>query len=179
MKKLSQLSKMKIIGIFIIIISLAIGIIIYTNREKELTIQLKDNKTITIEYGKTMDVNFDNFILKKAYSQEEYKKLKKETKITTNLINEEGKDYPAIGKYVIKMQYKDQTVNKKVIVKDTTKPVFNDTNEVSYTINTKNYDYASVIQATDLSSVEVTFDTTQINIAKAGDYKLLATAKDT
>ncbi len=62
MKKLSQLSKMKIIGIFIIIISLAIGIIIYTNREKELTIQLKDNKTITIEYGKTMDVNFDNFI---------------------------------------------------------------------------------------------------------------------
>lgn len=179
MKKLSQLSKMKIISIFIIIISLAIGIIIYTNREKELTIQLKDNKTITIEYGKTMDVNFDNFILKKAYSQEEYKKLKKETKITTNLINEEGKDYPAIGKYVIRMQYKDQTVNKKVIVKDTTKPVFNDTNEVSYTINTKNYDFASVIQATDLSSVEVAFDTTQINIAKAGDYKLLATAKDT
>lgn len=179
MNKLKKISKIKIIGILIILISLAIGSIYYFNREKELTLCFKNDKNITIEYGKTVDINFDDLIETKDYSKEEIKKLKEETKLSTNIENEEGKDYPAIGKYVLQFKYQDQKINKKVIVKDTTKPVFNDTNEVTLTLGTQNYDYSSTIQATDLSATEIHFDASNVNISKAGDYKLIATAKDT
>ena len=179
MNKLKEISKIKIIGILIILIFLAIGSIYYFNQEKELTLCFKNDKNITIEYGKTVDTNFDDFIDTKDYSKEEIKKLKEETEISTNLENEEGKEYPAIGKYVIQFKYQDQKINKKVIVKDTTKPVFNDTNEISLTTGTQNYDYSSTVEATDLSPIEIHFDASNVHVEKAGDYKLIATAKDT
>lgn len=179
MNKLKEISKIKIIGILIILISLAIGSIYYFNQEKELTLCFKNDKNITIEYGKTVDMNFDDFIDIKDYSKEEIKKLKEETEISTNIENEEGKEYPAIGKYVIQFKYQDQKINKKVIVKDTTKPVFNDTNEISLTTGTQNYDYSSTVEATDLSPIEIHFDASNVHVEKAGDYKLIATAKDT
>lgn len=179
MNKLKEISKIKIIGILIILISLAIGSIYYFNQEKELTLCFKNDKNITIEYGKTVDTNFDDFIDTKDYSKEEIKKLKEETEISTNIENEEGKEYPAIGKYVIQFKYQDQKINKKVIVKDTTKPVFNDTNEISLTTGTQNYDYSSTVEATDLSPIEIHFDASNVHVEKAGDYKLIATAKDT
>ena len=179
MNKLKEISKIKIIGILIILIFLAIGSIYYFNQEKELTLCFKNDKNITIEYGKTVDTNFDYFIDTKDYSKEEIKKLKEETEISTNIENEEGKEYPAIGKYVIQFKYQDQKINKKVIVKDTTKPVFNDTNEISLTTGTQNYDYSSTVEATDLSPIEIHFDASNVHVEKAGDYKLIATAKDT
>ena len=179
MNKLKEISKIKIIGILIILIFLAIGSIYYFNQEKELTLCFKNDKNITIEYGKTVDTNFDDFIDTKDYSKEEIKKLKEETEISTNIENEEGKEYPAIGKYVIQFKYQDQKINKKVIVKDTTKPVFNDTNEISLTTGTQNYDYSSTVEATDLSPIEIHFDASNVHVEKAGDYKLIATAKDT
>lgn len=68
------------------------------------------------------------------------KEIKKEIKITDNLKNEDQKDYPAIGNYTINIKYQDQKLKKKVIVKDTTAPVFRN-KEVSFEEGTENYDF--------------------------------------
>ena len=44
------------------------------------------------------------------------KEIKKETKITDNLKNEDQKDYPAIGNYTINIKYQDQKLKKKVTI---------------------------------------------------------------
>ncbi|MGN1182002.1 MAG: N-acetylmuramoyl-L-alanine amidase [Faecalibacillus sp.] len=178
MEKIKRLSLAKKVCILIVLVSLVIGGVFYLTREKDLSFELKNNKDLIVEYGQNIEFSFEDIIQTKQYSKEELKEVKKETKITDNIKNEEGKEYPAIGEYIIKCKYSGQTLQKKVLVKDTTKPVFNDINEVSIIINTKDYDYSSFIQATDLSKVEVTFDTKNVDITKVGDYKVIATAKD-
>ena len=98
--------------------------------------------------------------------------IKKETKITDNLKNEDQKDYPAIGNYTINIKYQDQKLKKKVIVKDTTAPVFNEINEVSFEEGTENYDFNQEIKATDLSNIDLQYDLSSLDINKAGDYQI-------
>lgn len=178
MNKIKNLSLVKKVTIIVVFIAIVIsGIYVFT-KENELPFELKDNKDITVEYGENVEITFEKLIKTKNYSDDELAKVKKATKITHNITNEDGKEYPAIGKYKIKLKYNDQTLTKNVIIKDTVKPVFNEVNEITITQDTKNYDYASQIQATDLSAVEVTFDTSKLDISKPGDYELIANAKD-
>ncbi len=141
--------KKKIIGIGSIVVLLIIGCVFYFTREEKITLSLKDKKDIVVEYGNKVEYSFDNLIQTKNSDKEQLKEVKKETKITSNLKNEDQKEYPAIGTYMITIKYQDQKFKKKIIVKDTTVPTFNETNEVSFEEGTENYDYNKEISATD------------------------------
>ena len=171
--------KKKIIGIGSIVVLLIIGCVFYFTREEKITISLKDKKDIVVEYGNTVQYSFDDLIQIKDIEKEQLKEVKKETKITSNLKNEDQKEYPAIGIYMITIKYQDQKLKKKIIVKDTTVPTFNETNEVSFEEGTENYDYNKEINATDLTNVDIQYDTSSLDIKKAGDYKIKAVATDT
>ena len=65
-----------------------------------------------------------------------------------------------------------------MIVKDTTAPVFNEINEVSFEEGTENYDFNQEIKATDLSNIDLQYDLSSLDINKAGDYQIKVFAKD-
>lgn len=171
--------KKKIIGIGSIVVLLIIGCVFYFTREEKITISLKDKKDIVVEYGNKVEYSFNNLIQIKDIEKEQLKEVKKETKITSNLKNEDQKEYPAIGTYMITIKYQDQKLKKKIIVKDTTVPTFNETNEVSFEEGTENYDYNKAISATDLTTVDVQYDTSSLDTKTPGDYKIKAIATDT
>ena len=171
--------KKKIIGIGSIVVLLIIGCVFYFTREEKITISLKEKKDIVVEYGNKVEYSFDNLIQIKDIEKEQLKEVKKETKITSNLKNEDQKEYPAIGTYMITIKYQDQKLKKKIIVKDTTVPTFNETNEVSFEEGTENYDYNKEISATDLTTVDVQYDTSLLDTKTPGEYKIKAIATDT
>lgn len=168
--------KKRLIGIIGIVIVIIIGGIFYFIREEKIVLSLKNKKDIVVEYGNTIQYSFDDLIQTK--DKDQLKEIKKETKITDNIKKEDQKDYPAIGKYTINIKYKDQKLKKKVIVKDTTPPIFNETNEISFVEGTENYDFNQTIKATDLSNVDLQYDMSSLDINKAGDYQMKAIAKD-
>lgn len=171
--------KKKFIGIIGIVIVVIVGGIFYFTREEKVELSLKNKKDIVIEYGNDVQYSFDDLIQTKDFDKEQLKKIKKETKITSNLKNEDQKEYPAIGTYTINIEYQDQKLKNKIIVKDTTAPTFNETNEVSFEEETESYDYNKEINATDLTNVDIQYDTSSLDIKKAGDYKIKAVATDT
>ncbi|MFR8649691.1 MAG: N-acetylmuramoyl-L-alanine amidase [Faecalibacillus sp.] len=170
--------KKRLIGIIGIVIVIIIGGIFYFTREEKIELSLKNKKDIVVEYGNTVQYSFDDLIQTKDIDKDQLKEIKKETKITDNIKKEDQKDYPAIGKYTINIKYQDQKLKKKVVVKDTTPPVFNETNEVSFVEGTENYDFNQTIKATDLSNVDLQYDMSSLDINKAGDYQMKAIAKD-
>lgn len=171
--------KKRFIGIIGIIIVVIVGSVFYFTREEKIELSLKNKKNIVVEYGNAVQYSFDDLVQTKDFDKEQLKEIKKETKITSNLKNEDQKDYPAIGTYTINIKYQDQKLKKKIIVKDTTAPTFNETNEVSFEEGTENYDYNKEINAIDLTSVDIQYDTSSLDIKKAGDYKIKAVATDT
>ena len=170
--------KKKFIGVIGIVIVVIVGGIYYLTREEKIELSLKNKKEIIVEYGNTVQYSFDDLIQTKDIDKDKLKEIKKETKITDNLKNEDQKDYPAIGNYTINIKYQDQKLKKKVIVKDTTAPVFNEINEVSFEEGTENYDFNQEIKATDLSNVDLQYDLSSLDINKAGDYQIKVFAKD-
>lgn len=171
--------KKKFIGVIGIVIVVIVGGIYYLTREEKIELSLKNKKEIIVEYGNTVQYSFDDLIQTKDIDKDKLKEIKKETKITDNLKNEDQKDYPAIGNYTINIKYQDQKLKKKVIVKDTTVPTFNETNEVSFEEGTENYDYNKEINATDLTTVEIQYDTSTLDTKTPGEYKIKAIATDT
>lgn len=170
--------KKKFIGVIGIVIVVIVGGIYYLTREEKIELSLKNKKEILVEYGNTVQYSFDDLIQTKDIDRDKLKEIKKETKITDNLKNEDQKDYPAIGNYTINIKYQDQKLKKKVIVKDTTAPVFNEINEVSFEEGTENYDFNQEIKATDLSNIDLQYDLSSLDINKAGDYQIKVFAKD-
>lgn len=171
--------KKRFIGIIGIVIVIIIGGIFYFTREEKIELSLKNKKDIIVEYGDAVQYSFEDLIQTKGIDKEQLKEVNEETKITSNLKNEDQKAYPAIGTYTINIKYQDQKLKKKIIVKDTTAPTFNETNEVSFEEGTESYDYNKEINATDLTNVNIQYDTSSLDIKKAGDYKIKAVAIDT
>lgn len=172
------MNKKRMIGICIIIILVITGGIFYFTRDQKITLSLKDNKALNVEYGNNIKYSLNDLINTQDINKEQIKDVIEETKITDNIKNENQKDYPAIGTYMIKIKYKDQNLTKKVIVKDTTPPVFNEINEISFEEGTKDYDFNKEINATDLTPVDLKYDTSSLDINKPGDYKIKTIATD-
>ena len=145
--------KKKFIGVIGIVIAVMVGGIYYLTRAEKMELSLKNKKEIIVEYGNTVQYSFDDLIQTKDIDKDKLKEIKKETKITDNLKNE------------------DQKLKKKVIVKDTTAPVFNEINEVSFEEGTENYDFNQEIKTTDLSNIDLQYDLSSLDINKAGDYQ--------
>ncbi|MBV3132844.1 hypothetical protein KSU55_18295, partial [Erysipelatoclostridium ramosum] len=145
---------------------------------------LSDSKAIKLEYGEKYSVNGMKLLNTEGMDDEDKKILKNGLSIKSNFKYEDGKDYPAIGEYKITMTFNDNTLVKKVKVADTTAPELNtefrDIDIVKGT-DLAAYDFTglNLFSATDLSPVEVGYDSSAVNSNTVGTYVLKVTAKDT
>ena len=145
---------------------------------------LKDSKTIILEYGEKYSVDGMKLLKTKEMNKEEKETLKKGTEVKSNFKYEDGKDYLAIGNYEIKMTFNNDTLVKKVKVADTTAPELNtefrDIDIVKGTdLATYNFTGLNLFNATDLSPIEINYDSSTIDSNTIGTYVLKAMAKDT
>lgn len=145
---------------------------------------LSDSKAIKLEYGDKYSVNSMKLLNTEGMDDEDKKILKNGLSIKSNFKYEDGKDYPAIGEYKITMTFNDNTLVKKVKVADTKAPELNtefrDIDIVKGT-DLATYDFTglNLFSATDLSPVEVGYDSSAVNSNTVGTYVLKVTAKDT
>ena len=177
-------NKKIIAGISVVAVILASTLGIYALTKDNLPdFVLSDSKTIKLEYGDKYSVNGMKLLNTEGMDDEDKKILKNGLSIKTNFKYEDGKDYPAVGEYKITMTFNDNTLVKKVKVADTTAPELNTEFDIDIVKGTdlNNYDFGglNLFNATDLSPVEVGYDSSAVNSSTVGTYVLKVTAKDT
>lgn len=171
------------ISVFAVILASTLGIYALT-KDNLPDFVLSDSKAIKLEYGEKYSVNSMKLLNTEGMDDEDKKILKNGLSIKSNFKYEDGKDYPAIGEYKITMTFNDNTLVKKVKVADTTAPELNtefrDIDIVKGT-DLATYDFTglNLFSATDLSPVEVGYDSSAVNSNTVGTYVLKVTAKDT
>lgn len=177
MKKIKN-KKILISGLLILLVA-AIGLMLFfLNRDQAINFVKTNNEDIVIEYGQTYEPVFKDLVKEKDLSKDDIKELEKETKLKSTIINEEGKEYPGVGQYEVSATYLKNTITKKVIVRDTTIPVFNDVADISFEEGTTDYDFNQNVSANDLSPVTIEYNLEGLDTTKAGSYKIVAIATD-
>lgn len=153
--------------IFILLMISGIGVMSFVNERDKSILLLQDN--VVIEYGNTYNptisevidlskydfINLDNVILK------------------TNIENEEGKEYPAVGEYEVDINYKNVNLKQKIEVKDTIAPELSikDNIEIPFDTDLATYNFQELISVSDLSKVsDYDIDTSNINVSSSGEY---------
>ena len=171
------------ISVFAVILASTLGIYALT-KDNLPDFVLSDSKAIKLEYGAKYSVNGMKLLNTEGMDDEDKKILKNGLSVKSNFKYEDGKDYPAIGEYKITMTFNDNTLVKKVKVADTKAPELNtefrDIDIVKGT-DLATYDFTglNLFSATDLSPVEVGYDSSAVNSNTVGTYVLKVTAKDT
>jgi hypothetical protein len=104
------------------------------------------------------------------------------------LIIEEGKEYLAVGEYEIiiaynsrKITHKNKRLVQKIIVQDTTPPKLEvpEFVELEYGTNIEEYDFESLMTATDLSELgEYIIDTSNVDTSVPGEYIVKVSISD-
>lgn len=166
------ISKKKIIIIAVAAVVVIGGIIVAVLLQNPLNTK-KD--TFEVEFGQPISTDAATYLKKDVD-----KDIVKNTKVTYKADPVEGQEYDNIGDYKVTLKYETKKKEVTVSVKDTTKPEFNATAEAGIeTIEGVELNFAELITATDLSGAEVTFkNADEIDLNKAGEYVLKATAKD-
>lgn len=160
-----------LLGILVIILLIFVGVL-YMNKDK--TLQL-NKETVEIEYGKTYNPNLKDIV--KNYDDFNGKNLKLESTIK----NEDGKEYPSVGKYEVKVTYKKQEVTQKVEVKDTTKPELTvpENIEILQGTDLSTFDFKSLLNATDLSELkDYEIDYSKVDANTVGEYEVNVSIQD-
>lgn len=176
--------KKNIVGINVLAVVLTCTLGIYALTSESLPeFILKNNETIKLEYGEKYSVNGMELLKIKGMDEEEKEILKKGVEIKSDFKYEEGKDYPEVGEYKITMTFNDDTLVKKVKVADTTAPELNtefrDIDIVKGTdLSTYDFSGLNLFNATDLSPVEIGYDSSAIDSNTVGTYVLKTKARD-
>lgn len=160
-----------LLGVIIIILVISVGVL-YINNDK--TLQL-NKETVEVEYGKTYNPSLKEIV--KDYGDFNSKDLKLESTIK----NEEGKEYPSVGKYEVKVTYKKQEVTQKVEVKDTTKPELTvpENIEILQGTDLSTFDFKSLLNATDLSELkDYEIDYSKVDANTVGEYEVNVSIQD-
>ena len=160
-----------LLGVVIIILVISVGVL-YINNDK--TLQL-NKETVEVEYGKTYNPSLKEIV--KDYGDFNSKDLKLESTIK----NEEGKEYPSVGKYEVKVTYKKQEVTQKVEVKDTTKPELTvpENIEILQGTDLSTFDFKSLLNATDLSELkDYEIDYSKVDANTVGEYEVNVSIQD-
>lgn len=160
-----------LLGILAIILIIFVGVL-YINKDK--TLQL-NKETVEIEYGKTYNPNLKDIV--KSYDDFNSKDLKLESTIK----NEDGKEYPSVGKYEVKVTYKKQEVTQKVEVKDTTKPELTvpESIEILQGTDLSTFDFKSLLNTTDLSELkDYEIDYSKVDANTVGEYEVNVSIQD-
>lgn len=179
------------VSVFILSVFIIAGICYFESKKPYIT--LKEGACTIVEYGKEISMNVDDYIDINNIddlSDEDIASLKKEIIISSNVINEVDKDYPAVAVYYLKFEYPKcqvQNGDKKeyveslevnVEVKDTAVPVFNDLSEIKAGQG-EDINFDEYVEAYDLSGIEkIEYDTSALDVNVPGEYIVKATAVD-
>lgn len=145
---------------------------IMSNQDKNIELVLKNEKAITVEYGDPFKVpTIEELVDTSEFTKEQIKAVE----VTKNLKIEEDKDYLALGTHELTITFEEQAVTKKVEVKDTTAPVVEDIETVSFEEGTE-YDLTSHIKSTDLSKLDTKIEGLDHNLV--GEQKVTVTVTD-
>ena len=140
--------------------------------------------------AETMDVEYGNEISTKAGDYLDTEKVNSDiiakTNVTVDISNHDKSDneYISIGEYLVKLTYEDETVEVKVNVKDTTKPIFDKfEKEIEITKDCKpaGEELSKLLKkftAKDLQNVTISLDDSKVDYSKEGTYKATVQAVD-
>lgn len=128
------------------------------------------NKELTVEYGEIVSSDLKTYL----ENSDEYMKNSTMTGIPEN---EEGKEYPAVGEYTLKISHGNTNQEVTIKVEDTKAPTFTD-GITKVTVDNGEKIDKKKFTATDLSDVTITVEDAQIDYTKSGNYKVKVTATD-
>lgn len=166
------MKKIKILlGLFLLSSLVACG-------NNEPKIELKKDEFV-VEYGSVTSeeakdyVKADKDILKETGIS--FKNVKYESRK-----DDDGNDikYLEVGTYKATAVYKDETLDFKITVKDTTAPKFIDFQEKIEVEQNSTEDLITKFKVEDLSETTISLDMEKVDVAKAGEYETTVTAKD-
>lgn len=185
-KKQKQ-KKIIILGVIVGIVVILVGVLGYSISSQSKWDVRED--TITIEYGTSyqptvaaiVDTNKYPFI------------TSENTKITSNISNEEGKEYPAVGNYQLVVSFSgninilglsipsssERTV--ALIIKDTTAPKVTPPEKIEILVGSEFNmdDYIYLFKIEDYSPTQdMVYDTSNVNTGVVGTYTIDAMVED-
>lgn len=169
------------------------GGIVYATRDATPSLKLNKEEFI-IEYGDKFNPDFDTLVDTKGMTNEDKIFLQKNIKIKDNLedeivtvTNEDGtttntkKEYAKVGKYDVKVIYKNETKTVKVIVKDSIAPELTvpENVEILQGSDLATFDFKSLVTATDLAQMnELNIDYSTIDVNTPAEYTVKASIED-
>lgn len=144
---------------------------------------------VAIEYGENYQPALDNLVDLKKYSFI----TPENTQISSNVKNEENKEYTAIGEYQVKLIYKgtikifgitknyEDEKDVAVVVKDTTAPTIEPPEVIEMLVGEPldMSKYVYLFKVTDLSKTkELQLNADDVNNNLVGNYTIVATVED-
>ena len=163
--------KKKIFIVFIVVCILlmisGIGVISFVNERNKSISLLQEN--IVIEYGNTYYP-----VISELIDLTRYHFINLEDVILeTNIENEEGKEYPAVGEYEVNINYKNINLKQRIEVKDTIAPEISikDNIEIPFETDLATYNFQELMSVSDLSKInDYDIDTNNVNVNSSGEY---------
>lgn len=163
--------KKKIIFIILIVLIIAIcvscGIVVYLKQRDDKIALIENN--IVIEYGENYTPSINELIDLNEFDFIDTTKVV----IESNIVNEENKEYPAVGNYEINVYYNEKSLAQNVEVKDTTKPELSiqEKIDVENGIDINTVDIKQYAKVSDLSKLkDYNIDLSNVDTSKAGEY---------
>lgn len=155
-----------------LLVAVSVGTVAYKMNTNTLKLI---NEAVEVEYGQTYNPSLKEIV-------KDYKKYNnKDLKLENNIKNEEGKEYPRVGKYEIKVLYKKQEVTQNVEIKDTTKPELTKPENIEILQGTdlSTFDFKSLLSATDLSELkDYKIDYSKVDANTVGEYEASVSIQD-
>lgn len=138
-------------------------------------------KEVQLEYGEIDEklINrIDQYLDFENFTDDQKEKVIEQGTVQILDIQKDDAGYIAIGEYEVLIEFKKQSEKTKLIIKDTTAPVFEEIEAIELYVGESDFDFSSVISCADLQEVTYDFDVSQIDFEQEGTYDLQVTAKD-
>lgn len=172
MKKFLLFKKHKIvlvIGCCLLVLLIAY----FTISKNRSYLYLKDKIDDVFEYGEPISLKATDYLNFDSLDSKDRKLVNDNVVIKSNAKNEDGKEYPKVGKYKVTITYKKEKEVVDVQIKDTVKPeiIVPETIEIIQGIDLSTYDFKSLFKVNDLSEIiDYNIDLGTIDSNLLGEY---------
>ena len=170
------MKKKYLIFVFIFIIFLVGVLFLFNNREH---VSLKSDNFI-FEYGDNVCSDVKCY-LEDADSTKNINEFTLdigELKSENGFLKSADSEYLNVGKYNLKIKYKEEVKDFSIVVKDTTPPeIVESTDEIILEQNSLDVDLKTYFKISDLSECQIYFSDTY-DLSKLGEYNVQVTAAD-
>lgn len=188
LRKVKKKKRRKFILLLIFVTMIIGSISIYVIEHPRELLFLK-SENVTVELGDDVSVKPQGYLDKDKTDEDAYKnaqltasilkQVDNYTVVDNKTIISKGKNYLDVGKYSFEISYLSQSKKVNINVVDTVKPVFEVFNtQVEVEAETKEIKWADYYQASDLTDVQIKVDDAEVDLNKAGTYKITVTATD-